>query len=83
MNMKKLKTFFMWCVIINGILLVFSFAFCILLPDLIYNIHGKLFNIDNETLNVLIHLVLGIFKVFWLIFNVTPYVALIILEKKH
>ena len=83
MDIKKLKTFFMWCVIINGILLVFSFAFCILLPDLIYNIHGKLFNIDNETLNVLIYLFLGIFKVFWLIFNVTPYVTLIILEKKN
>ena len=83
MDIKKLKTFFMWCVIINGILLVFSFAFCILLPDLIYNIHGKLFNIDNETLNVLIYLFLGIFKIFWLIFNVTPYVTLIILEKKN
>ncbi len=83
MDIKKLKAFFMWCTIINGILLVFSFASCILLPDLTYKIHGILFNIDIKTLNVLIYLFLGIFKVFWLIFNVTPYVTLIILEKKE
>ncbi|MEN8250972.1 MAG: DUF6868 family protein [Bacteroidota bacterium] len=79
----KLKSFFMWCTIINGTLLVFSFIFCVIVPDLLYNIHGRMFQIPAETLNVLIYSFLGIFKIFWFIFNVTPYVSLIILDKKR
>ena len=56
MDIQKLKSFFMWCTIINGIFLVFSFALCVLVvPDLIYSIHGKLFHISHETLNVLVY----------------------------
>ena len=83
MDIQKLKSFFMWCTIINGILLVFSFALCVLVPDLIYSIHEKLFQISHETLNVLVYSFLGLFKIFWLVFNVTPYITLIILAKKY
>jgi len=83
MDIQKLKSFFMWCTIINGILLVFSFALCVLVPDLIYSIHEKLFHISHETLNVLVYSFLGLFKIFWLVFNVTPYITLIILAKKY
>ena len=82
MDIQKLKSFFMWCTIINGILLVFSFALCVLIPDLIYSIHGKLFNITHETLDVLVYSFLGLFKIVWLVFNVTPYVTLLIITEK-
>ncbi len=82
MDIQKLKSFFMWCTIINGILLVFSIALCVLIPDLIYSIHGRLFNITHETLDVLVYSFLGLFKIVWLVFNVTPYIALLIVGKK-
>jgi len=82
MDIQKLKRFFMWCTIIDGILLIFSFALCALVPDLIYSIHGKLFHISPETLNVLIYSFLGLFKIFWLVFNVTPYITLLIITEK-
>jgi hypothetical protein len=82
MDIQKLKSFFMWCTIIDGILLVFSFALCALVPDLIYSIHGKLFHIPHETINVLVYSFLGLFKIFWLVFNVTPYITLLIITKK-
>jgi len=82
MDIQKLKRFFMWCTIIDGILLIFSFALCALVPGLIYSIHGKLFHISPETLNVLIYSFLGLFKIFWLVFNVTPYITLLIITEK-
>jgi len=82
MDIQKLKRFFMWCTIIDGILLIFSFALCALVPDLIYSIHGKLFHISPETLNVLIYSFLGLFKIFWLVFNDTPYITLLIITEK-
>jgi hypothetical protein len=72
----------MWCTIINGALLVFSAIMFILASDLAYNVHGKLFPMPRETFNVVIYSFLGVFKIFWLVFNVVPYVALLIVQKK-
>lgn len=82
MGIQKLTAFFKWCTIINGVLLVVSITGCILGPDLGYTIQSKLFHIPRETINVAIYLFLGLFKVAWIIFNVVPYVALLIVGKK-
>ena len=82
MDIQKLTTFFMWCTIINGVLLVLSIIGCILAPDFGYNLQSGWFEIPRETLNVVIYLFLGVFKIFWLVFNVVPYVALRIVGRK-
>jgi len=82
MEIKKVKSFFMWCTIVNGILLIFSFIGCILMPDFIYGIQGRLFHITQESFNLVFYSFLGLFKIFWLVFNVTPYVALVIIDKE-
>jgi hypothetical protein len=38
----------------------------------------KWFPIPRETFNVVIYSFLGVFKIFWLVFNVVPYVVLLI-----
>jgi hypothetical protein len=43
---------------------------------------SKLFHIPLETVNVAIYLFLGFFKIVWLVFNVVPYVALLIVGRK-
>jgi hypothetical protein len=82
MDIEHLKNFFKWCTIINGILLGFSIILCILIPDLIYSVQGKLFHISHGNFNMVFYSFLGLFKIFWLVFNVTPYIALIIIGKK-
>jgi len=77
MDNKKLKPFLMWCTIINGSLLVMGFAMCIMGPDLWYGMHSKLFHIPVENIAVTNYLFLGFYKIFWLIFNAVPYVALL------
>ena len=82
MDFQKLKAFFMWCTIINGVLLVLSVIIGIVGLDLVYSVHGKLFQISRESLNATYYLFLGLYKIVWLVFNVIPYVSLLIIEKK-
>ncbi len=68
----------MWCTIMNGALLVFWATACMLAPGLVYRTHTKWFPIPRETFNVVIYSFLGLFKIVFLVFNVVPYVALLI-----
>ena len=79
MDIQTLTTFFMWCTIMNGSLLVLWTTMCILVPDLVYRTQSKWFPIPRETFNVVIYSFLGLFKIVFLVFNVVPYVALLII----
>jgi hypothetical protein len=79
MDIQTLTTFFMWCTIINGALLVYWSIMSILAPNLIYRTQGKWFPMPRETFNVVMYSFLGLFKIFFLVFNVVPYVALLII----
>ncbi|NQU58634.1 MAG: hypothetical protein HQ513_15510 [Rhodospirillales bacterium] len=82
MDIQTLTAFFKWCTIINGALLVFSIALFILLPDFIFAIHGGWFPMPRETFNAIIYASIGMYKVLFLIFNLAPYVALLIINRK-
>ena len=79
MDPHALTTFFMWCTIINGGVFLLWTAFCVFAPDLVYRTQSMWFPIPRETYNVVIYSFLGLFKIFLLIFNVVPFVALLII----
>ena len=78
MDIQTVTTFFMWCTIMNGVLLVFWSTIFILFPDLVCRIQSKWFPIPRETFNVVLYSFLGLFKIIFLAFNVMPYLALLI-----
>jgi hypothetical protein len=78
MDIQALTGFFMWCTIINGTLLLFWTMMCFLAPDLVYSTQNKWFPIPREAFNVVMYSFLGLFKIFFLVFNAVPYVALLI-----
>lgn len=78
MDVQALTTFFMWCTIVNGSLLLFWVTICVLVPDILYRAQSKLFPLQRETFTVVLYSFLGLFKIFFLIFNVVPFVALLI-----
>ncbi len=80
MDIQTLTTFFMWCTIINGALFVCSTTVFILAPDVLYRIQSRWFSIPRETFNVAFYSLLGFFKIVLLVFNVVPYVALLIVK---
>jgi hypothetical protein len=78
MDIQTLTTFFMWCTIINGGLLVLWTIMCIVAPDLVYRTQRIWFPIPRKAFDVVIYSFLGLFKIFFLFFNVAPLVALLI-----
>jgi hypothetical protein len=50
----------------------------LLAPDLVYRTQSKWFPIPRETFDVVMYSFLGLFKIVWLVFNVVPYLALLI-----
>jgi len=69
----------MWCTIINGGFLILWTAFSVFTPDLLYRTQSKWFPIPRETFNMVIYSLLGLYKILFLVFNVGPFVALLII----
>ncbi|NLD37711.1 MAG: hypothetical protein GX654_12665 [Desulfatiglans sp.] len=82
MNIQKVTAFFMWCTIINGVLLVLSLIIGIAGLDLAYSTQGKLFPISRDFFNMAYYSLLGLYKIIWIVFNVVPYVAMLIIRNK-
>ncbi len=79
MDIQTLTTFFMWCTIMSGGLLILSSLLLMVVSDFAYPIHAKMFSISRETYNVACYSFIGLFKILFLIFNLIPYVALLII----
>ena len=79
MDIQTLTTFFMWCTIINGGLFILWAVFCLCAPDLVYRTQSRWFPMPRDIFNIVLYAFLGVFKIVFLIFNVVPYVALLIL----
>lgn len=80
MDIQTLTRFFMWCTIMNGVLLVLGTTMLRLAPDFVYRMHSKWFPIPRDAFDVVIYTFLGLFKIVFLVFNVVPYVALLIVR---
>ncbi len=78
MDIQTLTEFFMWCTIINGALLALWTVMCMFSPEWVYRTQSKWFPISREAFNVAMYSFLGLFKIFFLVFNAVPYVALLI-----
>lgn len=79
MDIQLATAFFMWCSIINiGILLIWA-GFYMFAPDLMYKTQSLFFKGSRESFDTMIYVFLGVFKLFVLLFNITPYLALLII----
>ena len=79
MDILTLTTFFMWCTIINGGILLLWVGLCMFTPDLVYRTQSIWFPLPRESFDVIIYAFLGLFKIVFLVFNVVPYVVLLIM----
>lgn len=80
MDILLLSSFFKWCCIINFSCLLFSSLAISLIPDAIYRVHSKLFNLTRESFNTQMYQFLGIYKILILVFNFAPFLALWIIQ---
>jgi hypothetical protein len=80
MNIELLKEFFMWCTIINLGLLIWTAIMCLAARNFIYRVHGKMFGLNENTINTMIYGFLGLYKIVFIVFCLVPYIALTIME---
>lgn len=73
---ESLTQFFGWCSVINIALLVFTTVIIMILREPILTIHSKLFNIEEEKLQLLYIQFIALYKIAIIMLNVVPYVAL-------
>jgi len=76
--MECLRTFFLWCTILNGAVLIFAFLICALAGDWAYRMHSKWFPISREAFNVAIYCFIGLYKLLFWVFSLVPFLALVI-----
>jgi len=79
MDIVTLRAFFMWCTILNGGFLIFSSLILTFAGNLIYRVHTRWFPMPRDAFNIVIYSFIGLYKVLILVFNLVPYVALVIL----
>jgi hypothetical protein len=79
MNIQNLTTFFMWCTIINAALLIYSSLFLCFAPDFVYRLQSRWYSISRETFDIVAYSYLGLFKLLFFVFSLTPYLALVII----
>ena len=79
MSIEQVRDFFLWCSIINVALLLFSSLMCICAADWVHGRHGKFFKISREAFDVAIYSFIGAWKILIIVFNVVPWIALLIL----
>ncbi len=79
MEIHTLTAFFLWCTILNGglfLLWMLSYGFA---PDLVYRLQNRWFPMPREQFNQLFYVFMGLFKILYLVFNVTPLLALLLI----
>jgi len=79
MSIEMIRSFFMWCSVINIGLLLFGFVMFWTGRCWIYKVHSKLFNISEENFTAIWYLLLALYKTEVILFNVIPCIALYII----
>ena len=79
MTIELLRTFLLWCTVINyGILLAWFLAF-VFAHDWMQRVHGRWFHLSHEQFDALHYGGMSIFKIGIMLFNLVPCVVLSIL----
>ena len=78
MDIQTLTAFFMWCTIVNVAIFAWSILWFIVAPDFVYRMQSRLFPLPRETYDAIVYAFLGGFKLLIILFNVAPWLALLI-----
>ncbi len=79
MDSLTLIQFFTYCTIIDGSVLILWAGFCMLAPDVVYGLQNRFFPLPRTTYDAIMYAALAVFKILFLIFNLVPLVALLLL----
>lgn len=76
MSFELTRDFLGWCTLINMGLLLWWFLAIVFLRDFVKRMHGKWFKLSDEDFDKLHYAGMTLFKIFVLVFNLVPYLAM-------
>jgi len=76
MAIQELRSVLGWCTLIDYAVLLFWFAMFVLAHDRLHRLHGRWFTVSQEQFDAVHYLLMGVFKLGILLFNLVPYLAL-------
>ncbi|WP_417388613.1 DUF6868 family protein [Gimesia sp.] len=79
MDLQALTSFFMWCTIVNGSILIVWVLIFLLTPEMVYLSQNAWIKLPRESFNVIMYCMIGLFKLLFLVFNAVPYLALLLI----
>ena len=78
MSITAAQGFFMWCTIMNGGLLIFTWVMGMCAAEWFSPIHSRVFSVSPETVRIVAYAFILLYKLFWLVFCVIPWLALLL-----
>ena len=79
MDIELLKSFLLWCSIINISLLSIWFLLFAMAKDFVYKTHTRWYNIPKEKFDSIHYSAMVYWKLSIYLFNIVPYIALVII----
>ncbi len=76
MNLDTLRDLFLWCTLIDVVLLLWWFAWLALAPDWVFRLHSRWFPLSREAFFTVHYAGMALFKIGIILFNLVPYLAL-------
>ena len=81
MNHSSLSDFFLWCAILNYLILIVWFVAFSLGHDWMFSLHGRWFRLTTTQFDALHYGGMAVYKVGILLLNLVPFVALSIVAR--
>jgi hypothetical protein len=78
MNVELAKSVLLWCLVINYVILLLWFLVFCLAHEWMYRLHTRWFNLSRERFDFAHYLGMSVYKVGVLLFNLAPYIALVL-----
>ncbi|MDA7861728.1 hypothetical protein N9B31_00675 [Mariniblastus sp.] len=76
MSMEELAAILGWCTVVNFVFLVLTMIVLVLVKKPVQGIHSRVSGLSIDELNRLYFQYMGRFKTLWIVFNLTPYLAI-------
>ncbi|MFH1477133.1 MAG: DUF6868 family protein [Verrucomicrobiota bacterium] len=79
MDINTVRAFFMWCTIMNAGILMLASLILVFAGNRVFRIHSKWIPMTRDAFDIAIYCLLGFFKIVVIVFNLVPYIALVII----
>ena len=79
MTIEQITVLLGWCTLLNAIILIITTIGLKLAGNKVIEIHGRMFGVDTAELSKIYFTYLANFKMLVILFNLVPYIALLII----